>query len=471
MKNIQIYTFKRNVQSVKYILLLTMLFMACEDFVEIAPPKESLVKSEVFANDITALSAMTGVYTYMMNRTFSSGYYNRSITFLSGLSADEYTNYNSSLEPFFYNALLSTDSNLDRLWSGPYSVIYRANSILEGIMSAESGVSADIEKQLEGEAKFVRAFSYFYLVNLFGDVPLYTSSDFWTNSRAERSPVSQVYQQIITDLEDARELLLNDYSAADGERTRPNSYAAMALLARVYLYLKDWEKAETIATNVITHTALYGLEEDLNQVFLANSQEAIWQLVPVEPGYNTNEGRHFILNSPPINSTSKLELSDAVLKSFEFGDLRREDWVGSYTVGSETWFYPYKYKIATGANLTEYSMVLRFAEQYLIRAEARAMQNNLTGENSAASDINAVRHRANLGDTSAVTQDELLDAIIQERRVEFFAEWGHRWLDLKRTGTIDEVLGMAKSNWEPTDALYPIPEQELLNNPNIVPNP
>ncbi|SFW20821.1 SusD family protein [Sinomicrobium oceani] len=470
MKNMLTYSYIKENDSVKYLLSLVVLFMSCEDFVEIDPPKERLVRSEVFADDATAQSAMTGVYSYMMNRTFSSGHYSRSVSFLSGLSADEYDNYNTALDPFSENSL-SPSGFAANLWSDPYAVIYRTNSILEGIINEEARVSEDVKQQLEGEAKFVRAFSYFYLVNLFGDVPLYTSTDFWTNAQAERSPAGQVYQQIITDLEDAKSLLLEDYTISGGERSRPNKYAAIALLSRVYLYLGNWNLAETLASEVIQSEALYRLEADLNQVFLANSSEAIWQLVPVEPGYNTNEGRYFILNSSPINSTSKLELNDALLASFEEEDQRRKHWVGSFSEGTNTWFFPYKYKIAIGGTLTEYSMVLRLAEQYLIRAEARAMLNILTGVNSAVSDINTIRHRAGLGDTPAESQAELLNAILQERRIEFFAEWGHRWLDLKRTGTIDEVLGIVKTNWEPTDALYPIPEQEVLNNPNIVPNP
>ncbi|RNL90675.1 RagB/SusD family nutrient uptake outer membrane protein [Sinomicrobium pectinilyticum] len=467
MKNILSYSNKRNFYPERYILILTFfLVVSCEDMVEVDPPKERLIRSEVFTDDAVALSAMTGIYSYMMNRTFSSGYNTLSVTFLCGMSSDEFNNYNTSLEPFSDNSLSPSVSNVSNLWSGAYSIIYRSNSILEGIAAEEAGVSEEVKKQLEGEAKFVRAFSYFYLINLFGDVPLYTTPDFLANSKAERSPVEEVYQQIIIDLEDAQNLLLTDYTVSGGERSRPNRYAAMALLSRVHLYLGNWSQAETLVTEVIQSETLYKMEEDLNQVFLANSSEAIWQLVPVEPGYNTNEGRYFILNSSPINSF-RVDLSDVILASFEEKDQRREVWVGDFTEGTDTWFFPYKYKVAVGETLTEYSMVLRLAEQYLIRAEARAQQGNLNG---AQEDLNIIRHRAGLVDAPAVSQTELLDAILQERRIEFFAEWGHRWFDLKRTGQADAVLGAAKPNWEPTDALYPIPEQEILNNPNITQN-
>lgn len=113
-------------------------------------------------------------------------------------------------------------------------------------------------------------------------------------------------------------------------------------------------------------------------------------------------------------------------------------------------------------------MVLRLAEQYLIRAEARVKQGKLTGNGSAAEDINEIRNRAGLGDTPASTDEELMAAIEQERKVELFAEWGHRWLDLKRTGRASALLS-SKTHWDDTDVLYPIPQQEILNDPNLKP--
>jgi hypothetical protein len=111
------------------------------------------------------------------------------------------------------------------------------------------------------------------------------------------------------------------------------------------------------------------------------------------------------------------------------------------------------------------------AEQFLIRAEARAKQNNkLIGSNSAESDINVIRNRAGLLNTSAATQEELLSEIERERRVELFVEWGHRWLDLKRSGRASAVLSLIKPLWDDTDVLYPIPYSERLLNPKLTQN-
>ena len=114
-------------------------------------------------------------------------------------------------------------------------------------------------------------------------------------------------------------------------------------------------------------------------------------------------------------------------------------------------------------------MILRLAEQYLIRAEARAQQGNLTG---AIGDLNIIRERAGLPDLStALTQDKVIAAVMQERRIELVSEWGQRWLDLKRTGQVDSVLSKIKPTWKINGQLYPIPQSELTNDPNLVQNP
>jgi hypothetical protein len=115
-------------------------------------------------------------------------------------------------------------------------------------------------------------------------------------------------------------------------------------------------------------------------------------------------------------------------------------------------------------------MVLRLAEQYLVRAEARLKQNKLTGNNSAASDLNAIRHRAGLLNSTAITSEALMAEVLEQRKLELFSEWGHRWLDLKRTGNATNVLGPVKASWQPTDTLYPIPKYELINNHNLTQN-
>ena len=112
----------------------------------------------------------------------------------------------------------------------------------------------------------------------------------------------------------------------------------------------------------------------------------------------------------------------------------------------------------------EYSIVLRSEEQYLIRAEARAHQGDLIG---AKDDLNVVRQRAGLSDTPALTDVQIIAAVLDERRLEFFTEYGHRFFDLKRTNSLNSVLGIIKPGWNDTDKLLPLPVSELTLNPNL----
>jgi hypothetical protein len=445
------------------------MLTSCKKSISVEKPNHLITTDAVFSDDKTATSALMGLYSRMMqNRLyFASG----AMTLYPGLSADEiYSTFpNPARDGFSDNTLLSADGIVrNDIWRFGYFHIYQANAIMEGLDGSAS-VSTALKQQLMGEALFVRAFCHFYLVNLFGPVPLVTTTNYQFNAALPRSEVSQVYEEIMTDLKQAQTLLSAAYPSQG--RVRPNKWAATALLARVYLYQKDWAHAEEEAGAVISSGA-YTLLSDLNSVFLAGSGEAIWQLMPVinnTSGNNTHEGFYFVpacATCPPDFS-----LRDTLVNAFEPGDARKTAWVGSKTLSSKTYYFPNKYKVRSNypSTPTEYSMVLRLSEQYLIRSEARAQQNNLSG---ALEDLNMVRRRAGLADLSLGDKDSVLRAIEHERQVELFLEWGHRWFDLKRTGRADAVLGGLKApNWESSDMLYPIPFQEIRVNPALTQNP
>ncbi len=134
-----------------------------------------------------------------------------------------------------------------------------------------------------------------------------------------------------------------------------------------------------------------------------------------------------IFTSPNYYSST-----NQLLEAFEVNDLRKSVWIDSSVVDTQVYYYPFKYTLSQGepGNVQQHYMVLRLAEQYLVRAEARARQNNLAG---ALSDINAIRERAGLSLLQDnMTEDEIVNAIAHERQIEMFAEWGHRWFDLKK---------------------------------------
>lgn len=449
------------------LVISVMAFLASCESIAVDEPTYLLSDTSVFQDETTAESAVVGIYSQIMSGTaFASGG-RQSVTYLSGLSADTFTNYSflADENQFYTNALNATNNTLEQsIWNQGYNHIYTANSILEGLAKATE-ISVDTKQRLEGEAKFIRAFFNFYLVNLFGDIPLVTSTDYLINSTISRSPVADIYEQIIADLEDAEKYLPSDYSFYSGMRTRPTRFAASALLARTFLYTEQWSMAEQEASKLIGAADLFTLESDLDNVFLATSKEAIWQLASIDGTRDTWEGYNFILtNTPPIAVT----LADGFLQNFGPNDSRLLQWTGHITDGTQSYGFPFKYKIRAGGTGSEFSMVLRLAEQYLIRAEARAMLGDLP---NALADLNTIRTRTGVANIQASEIPEFIDLLMEERHLELFAEWGHRWLDLKRTGRANTVLSSLKPDWQETDVLYPIPQQEIQTNPNLSQNP
>ncbi|MDG2432023.1 RagB/SusD family nutrient uptake outer membrane protein, partial [Flavobacterium sp.] len=342
-----------------------------------------------------------------------------------------------------------------------YNQIYAANAIIEGVSASTALVASD-KNQFTGEALFVRSLLHFYLVNLYGAVPYITTTNYENNKLATRMPVTQVYDKIIEDLEIAFTLLPEEYILTD--RTRPNKSAVKALLARSYLYNGLWAEAANAASYTLNNTSVYAWETDLNKIFLKESTTTIWQFSPRFEGQNTQEGETFVFFSGP---PSLVALSAALINDFELGDQRKEHWAKSVTNGTETWYHANKYKekSSTSSSL-EYSILFRLAEQHLIRAEARAQQGDLIG---AKEDLNKIRTTAGLAETTAISQQDILNAILQENRVEFFTELGHRFFDLKRANKINEALNPVKPGWSTTDNLMPLPESELSLNPNLKP--
>lgn len=446
------------------LLICIFFFSACKKFVAVPPPADQVVSSTVFLDDASASSALTGIYSEMMKdfNQFCTG----NTTIYAGLSADELAyNGTANIQEFEKNEITETSHGViaSFFWTTPYKYIYTANLCIEGL-NASASLTPSTKTTLLGEAKFIRAFCYFYLANYFGDVPLITSTGYKENASLPRSPLAEVYNQIISDLKEAQTLLSPNYMVSD--KLRPNKWTATALLARVYLYTKDYASAEREATAVINSNA-YTLVSNLNNVFLKGSSETIWQLYPVNTVWNTWEGRSFLPSS--ASALPSYLVHPSLLAAFETGDARKTAWITSKTVSGKTYTYPFKYKVyGNSAPQTEYYIVFRLAEQYLVRAEARAQQNNVAG---AVADLNIIRNRAGLSGTTANDQSSLLAAIEQERRVELMFEWGHRWFDLKRTGRADAVLGALKPTWQPTDALWPIPVSQLNANPALSQNP
>jgi len=489
-----------------FLYILAILFSlsstSCKKLVSIPEPVNTITTAETFSADAQANSTMSGIYANMMNNglVFSDG----AISIYSGLSADELVDLfsptaNPTAYQFFKNDILYNNSNITTyFWKPAYFAINQANSIISGIASS-TGMSDSAKKVFTGEAKFVRAFCYFYLTNLFGNVPLVLTTDFNQTALLARADQAIIYQNIIQDLKDAQGLLLEDFSVGKGERIRPNKWAATALLARVYLFTQKYDSAITQANSVINNNQ-YNLV-DLNNVFNKNSLESIWQLqqdISYSPYNATLEGLNYFIPKfyPNINpsvpvSTNltrympSLSLSNELVNSFDSGDLRKQVWVGntSATTGSVSngtvYYFALKYILGSStvppfsSNTAppQYYTVLRLGEQYLIRAEAEA--NSPNGISAAISDLNIIRARAQLLPYAGPSdQTSVINAIMHERQVELFCEWGHRWFDLKRWDVATQVLTANKGfPVNINSLLLPIPSSEIQIDYNLIQNP
>ncbi len=444
-----------------FVAIVLMSLIGCSQFLEVPSPATKAENEKVFANEQTANAAITGVYAMMVSANLQ--FFNGAITAYTGFSADEFSNpdKNTTYEAFrIYQILSNNELIASNFWANAYKLINHVNVNIEGLLRYQNTYRADRFKQLIGEMYFTRALLYFYLVNLFGEVPLILSTTFESNALLPRTGRDKVYQQMLDDLTKAAGNL--SYGTSN---LRPNKAAANLLLARVYLYLGNWEQADLEATQVIAQA--YNLEAPAN-TFLMGSKETIFQLMKASG--NTAEAFTFIPSTTTAVPT--FTLTDQLYQAFTPTDLRKVSWLRSNTNAGKNYYYPFKYKVRSGTAVSEYYVVMRQAEAYLIRAEARAQLKHL---GDALVDLEVTRKRAGLLPLSQnqanISQATLLSAIDQERRLEFFAEWGHRWLDLKRRGTASQVLGALKgADWKSTGQYFPIPFREIQYNPYLIQN-
>ena len=471
---------KKRTFLLKNFILFSMLSLSvsgCKEFISVDEPQGQMLSGNVFNDNIAAIAAMTSLYSQIQYGGFWSYY----IPLYTGLSADELTNYatfQNQIE-FYTNSLNQFTGGYINIWRGGFNYLYQVNSVIEGL-NISSSLDSRVKQQLMGEALFFRAFINFYLVNLFGEIPIVVSSDYTLNTRLERSPVHEVYGQIAEDLINAGNLLNEYYVSSNSvslstERVRPNKLVATALLARCYLYMEDWQNAQKCASDVI-NSGVYTLEDNFDSIFLKESQEAIWQLMsPALSAGNSNtyEGMGFILTGAPNNLSleASTTISPQLYEAFEEDDQRKLFWIGHIDANDNTYFFPYKYRVKSSNSIEEYSIVFRLSEQYLIRAEANA---KLGAIQESIADVNIVRERAGLNALTTINGSTLSEIIENERRSELFTEWGHRWFDFKRTGKIHEVMPEVSESkggvWQQFRQYWPIPNSEIERNPNLTQN-
>lgn len=398
--------------------------------------------------------ALTGAYSRLQVLEYYGAEWPNAVW----LSDDNVTAFGAGTTDLQFDghAVLSSSNTMEITWKAMYQAINAANNVISAVDVVEDpAMTDDDRKNLQGQALFIRALVYFDLVRTFGGVPLVLTPTrgLTDESFPARSTVEQVYTQVLKDLADAEARLPE---AVD--RNIAHKKAAEALHARVALYQGDWETAEDYATLLINSTD-FSLVQPFEKVITEkNNSESIFELA-----YNITDGNALSGYFYPVTMggfyrvgpTNELiailqDPAQAGNRSVLLGDL----------AGAP---YGNRYRKADGGSNDDNYAVLRLAEMYLIRAEARANQDNIS---DGADDLDEIRHRAGLGDTPANTKETLLQAIEDERRIEFAFE-PHRWFDLIRTGRAGDVLGV-------TDAdkyVFPLPASEILTNKKLVQNP
>ncbi len=430
-----------------YLLMLVSLMLgSCTKVLDVEPTAS--ISNEVAIKDKVGVErAIIGSYTSLQ----ATGIYGRNRVIIGGLSADNLTWTGTSYEYFQIenNNVPAENLIIDGAWSAAYDGLNRVNNVLAA-MGNISDLSAAERDKFEGEALFMRALFHYNLVTMFGGVPIKTTptADISNIDQARNTP-EDVYLQVIADL-----TLAEGKLPATNAAGRANKFAASALLARVYLnhYHNTGDASYATlaiekADKVLTEGG-YELTNPYSSLYEGGSNEIIFEIV--FDAQNKNRLAEYFF---PRSLAGRYEIAPttSLLESYEVGDARL---AASISTDSEGKVYCNKYEqLSAGSDGV---IVLRLAEMYLIKAEALAYTN---GSIDAIQDnIDAVRERAGLLQTTADTYPTLKLAVENERRHEFAFE-GHRWFDLVRTKRATTLLGIDENH-----TLFPIPLSEMQTN-------
>ena len=487
----------KNIFKLMIAALMALPFYSCgkiNDFLDLKPADNGIAVENAttagptFKTANAAEAALAGVYGDLRNEYFELDY------FVNGdaQSDDAYAGADNpaNFQIDDYN-ISPTNANIKRDWAYLYSTIGKANIVINNVDSVPDPLlTADRRNEIRGEASFLRAFMYFQLVQLWGDVPLQLK-EFKTFSAAllpevypilfpSRAPMADVYAQIITDLETA----LANVKATALNKTLITKGAANAMLAKVYATREphDWNKVLTYCNDVIAGG--YSLLPSYDQLWdnaHENSAEAIFEINYEGTSSSGNWGASMFrgldwkkFNIPSNDLVAAFDAEqDNIRKAASIIFLNvTGKWSDPHWPQTN---YPFlnKYRIFTSPSPQNY-IFIRLADLMLLKAEALNETGDVSG---AAALVNQIRTRVSLPNTSAATQADMRLAIEKERRLELAFE-GARWYDLKRTGRAIEVINAAKGvdgvNLGYSISLYqllwPIPQAELDKNSQLTQN-
>jgi hypothetical protein len=434
-------TFKMKMNKIFYILAMIVLIglYGCEEYLEIEP-SGSLLADQAFNNKEDIIYGINGCYDALQ----FSGYYGRTYINVNDLAADNAYNGGTILEygQVNNNNILEDNALIEGIWADIYTAINRVNTILTILDDIE--LTEDESIELESELRFLRALHYFNLIAVFEQVPLRTQPtrdlENLDEPLADRQAVFSFIQE---DLQFARGNISNT------EPVKATNWAVETLRAKVFLHQQQWDSVFNITTRII-NSGEFELEENYANLFvIEEGPESI-----LEVNFSSQDknrlAEYFFPNT--LNGRYEMAPEDNLIEAYETGDERKDATI-AYSGNTP---YVKKYENITDGSDNVY--VFRFAEIYLLRAEANARRG--TGTINIKSDINKVRTRAGLGGVAGSSTEEMLDAIMKERRLELAFE-GQRWIDLVRTGRADEELPNISSEEQ---FYFPVPLSETQTN-------
>ena len=481
------------------ILLVSIVSIAilpsCEKFLDLKPVTQGIhiandnSDSVAYKSASEVEAALGGVYAGFRNEYFELDYFVNGDAQSDDAYAGADNPANFQIDDYNIDA---TNTNVGRDWAYLYSIIGQANPVINNVDLVTDPVLTDARKaEIKGEAKFIRAYMYFYLVQQWGDVPLQlievttisaeTLPDIYPILFPPRSPMAEVYAQIIKDLEEA----LPSVPVSAINKNLVTKGAVNALLAKVYATQvpHDWAKVQQYSDAVISGG--YSLLPEYDQLWdnaHENSSEAIFEINYEGTSSSGNWGASMFMgkdwkkfNIPTNNLVAAFDAeNDQIRKN---SSILFDDVSGSWS--DNNWpqdHYPFmnKYRIYTSPSPQNY-IFLRLADIILLKAEALNELGDVTG---AADLVNQIRTRVLLPNTTASNQVDMRLAIEKERRLELAFE-GHRWFDLKRTGraitVINNMTGPDGGNFGynliENGLIWPIPQSELDKNSKLVQNP
>lgn len=448
--------------SAYFIVGLTILVStACEDYLDLKPT-DSLISANAITDRKTANAAVIGAYSAL--KSYSTGSYLQ-LGILPGDNVSFGGSQTLNIE-LDNHAFSVSNPAIVSAYRANYQMINRCNWIISELPKISDSDFTSAEKDhLLGEAYFIRAFAYFNLARSWGGVQLQLQPtlDLKSIGSIKRSTQKETYDQVIDDLQIAENLLQDDQTT----RNRARKSVAKAMLARVYLYAGEWEKAEEYATQVIEspqYELVYPYHAFFKGPFL--TKESVFEITATHNDQNSGWRLWYpssVVKGGSYEYQPTSDLLEKLLDPTIAGG--RSALIDSISDNSNIYYgvlYHTTQATPDFAASTDPAYVIRLAELYLIRAEARAKKQNpdIPG---AIEDLNIIRKRADavLYPEKESDLQNIILAIEEERRLEFAFE-GHRWYDLVRTERAKEVLGVEKSYW-----LFPIPNADVLADPDL----